>query len=74
MSDLSNKFKDNAAQLVESMKNPQELRKLLENAGIDGEKIDMVVSKFEVGQESNSGERARLAFGLIVASFVIFQM
>ena len=56
------------------MKNPQELRKLLENAGIDGEKIDMVVSKFEVGQESNSGERARLAFGLIVASFVIFQM
>ena len=32
VSDLSNKFKDNAAQLVESMKNPQELRKLLENA------------------------------------------
>ena len=77
VSDLSNKFKDNAAQLVESMKNPQELRKLLENAGIDGEEINQVVSNFEVGHETqgnNSSGRAQLTFGLIVAAFVIFQM
>ena len=76
MTDLTNYFKDNADidQFVQSFKNPPKLRELLENAGIDAEEINKFVSKFEQ-QEYNSGAgSASLAFGLIVASFVIFQM
>merc|ERR1711997_121788 len=74
VTDLTNYFKDNADidQFVQSFKNPPKLRELLENAGIDAEEINKFVSKFE--QENNSGGRACLAFGLIVASVVIFQM
>ena len=74
MTDLTNYFKDNADidQFVQSFKNPPKLRELLENAGIDAEEINKFVSKFE--QDKNSGVKACLAFGLIVTSFVIFQM
>ena len=71
VSDLTNKFKDNADQLLKSLKNPPALREVLENAGVDAGEIDKFMSKFE---QQNSGARASLAFGLIAASFVIFQM
>ena len=74
VTDLTNKFKDNADQLIQSLKNPPELRELLENAGIDAKEINEVVSKFEQNNIGAGGTKASLAFGLIVASFVIFQM
>ena len=75
VTDLTNKFKDNADQLLQSMKTgTSELRELLENAGIDAKEINEVVSKFEQNNIGAGGTKASLAFGLIVASFVIFQM
>ena len=76
VTDLTNYFKDNADidQFVQSFKNPPQLRELLENAGIDAEEINKFVSKFEQEEYHSGGGGASLAFGLIVASFVIFQI
>merc|ERR1711936_868091 len=76
VTDLTNYFKDNADidQFVQSFKNPPKLRELLENAGIEAEEINKFVSKFEQEEYHSGGGGASLAFGLIVASFVIFQM
>ena len=74
VTDLTTYFKDNADidQFVQSFKNPPQLRELLENAGIEAEEVNKFMSKFE--QEKNTGGRVCLAFGLIVASVVIFQI
>ena len=74
VTDLTTKFKDNADQFLQSMKNPPELREVLENAGIDAEEINKVVRQFEQAFNSASGDRTSLAFGLTVASLVIFQI
>ena len=76
VTDLTTKFKDNADQFLQSMKNPPELREVLENAGIDAEEINKVVRQFEqaYNSASPSGGRTSLAIGLTVASFVIFQI
>merc|ERR1711936_657544 len=76
VTDLTNYFKDNADidQFVQSFKNPPQLRELLENAGIDAEEINKFVRNFEQEEYHSGGGGVSLAFGLIVASFVIFQM
>ena len=82
---IINYFKDTTdiKQFVQAFKNPADLRELLEKTGIDPEEINKFLSKLEVDQENNSGEveqennsgdRESLAFGLIVASFVVLQL
>ena len=81
VTDITNFFKDKADinKFVQSFKKPAELRKILEKTGIDDEEINNFVGKLGVNNNgerevNNGGHRESLAFGLIVASFVVLQM
>ena len=76
VSNLANLFKDNTAELLESIRNnadPQKLRDLLASQGINTEEINKIVSQVQNAVRAG-GERAHLAFGLILAFLVIFRM
>ena len=74
VSNLANK--DNTAELLESIRNnadPQKLRDLLASKGINTEEINKIVSQVQNAVRAG-GERAHLAFGLILVFLVIFRM
>merc|ERR1712154_145241 len=74
LNDLSDKFRDKGAELLEYMKNsPEKLQGFLSNNGLTGEGINNFASKVQ-NAVTGGCERAHLAFGLITTILVIFHI